>query len=166
MKLPPTSTELNPYPPMIWTKHPVYSFLFLNKTLSNPYCVLGGKDALINNNEEDRSVSVLMVWRVKYISVPVASVASVVSDSMWPYGLLCDPMDCHLPGSSVHGFSQEEYWSEFPCPPPGIYATQGSKLSLLCLLQWQAGSLPLKPPGKALMHEKHHQIRPQVNVHL
>ena len=24
---------------------------------------------------------------------------------------LSDPMDCSLPGSSVHGFSRQEYWS-------------------------------------------------------
>ena len=41
------------------------------------------------------------------------SVASVISDSLQPYGL---PM----------GFSRQEYWSELPCPPsrdlpdPGI----------------------------------------------
>ena len=32
---------------------------------------------------------------------------------------LCDPMDCSLPGSSVHGFSGQEYWSGLLCPPPG-----------------------------------------------
>ena len=30
----------------------------------------------------------------------------------------------------------------------GIFPTQGSKLHLLCLLHWLAGSLPLVPPGK------------------
>ena len=30
----------------------------------------------------------------------------------------------------------------------GIFLTQGSNLQLLCLLCWQAGSLPLVPPGK------------------
>ena len=30
----------------------------------------------------------------------------------------------------------------------GIFLTQGSNLSLLCLLHWQAGSLPLAPPEK------------------
>ena len=29
----------------------------------------------------------------------------------------------------------------------GIFPTQGSNLCLLCLLNWQAGSLPLAPPG-------------------
>ena len=30
----------------------------------------------------------------------------------------------------------------------GIFPTQGSNLCLLCLLHWQADSLPLAPPGK------------------
>ena len=30
----------------------------------------------------------------------------------------------------------------------GIFPTQRSNLHLLCLLHWQAGSLPLAPPGK------------------
>ena len=29
---------------------------------------------------------------------------------------LCNPMDCSLPGSSVHGIL--EYWRGLPCPPP------------------------------------------------
>ena len=27
---------------------------------------------------------------------------------------LSDPMDCSLPGSSIHGFSRQEYWSRVP----------------------------------------------------
>ena len=28
-------------------------------------------------------------------------------------------MDSSLPGASVHGIPQQEYWSGLPCPPPG-----------------------------------------------
>ena len=31
---------------------------------------------------------------------------------------LSDPMDCSLPGSSVHGFFRQEYWSGVPLPSP------------------------------------------------
>ena len=41
------------------------------------------------------------------------------------------------------GFSRQGDWSGWPCPPPGIFQTQGSNPCLLCLLHWQAGSLPL-----------------------
>ena len=33
-------------------------------------------------------------------------------------------------------------------PSPGDLLTQGSNLSLFCLLHWQADSLPLAPLGK------------------
>ena len=32
---------------------------------------------------------------------------------------LCNPMGCCPPDSSVHGTSQQEYWSGLPLPPPG-----------------------------------------------
>ena len=31
---------------------------------------------------------------------------------------LSDPMDCSLPGSSIHGIFQAEYWSGVPLPSP------------------------------------------------
>ena len=33
---------------------------------------------------------------------------------------LTDPMDCSLPGSSVHGIFQQEYWSGLPLPSPSL----------------------------------------------
>ena len=36
----------------------------------------------------------------------------------------------------------------------GIFPTQGSNPCLLCLLQWQAGSWPLAPPGKIWHSQK------------
>ena len=41
----------------------------------------------------------------------------------------CDPVDCSLPGSSVHGFPRQEYWSGLPflsagdLPDPGLEPT-------------------------------------------
>ena len=67
---------------------------------------------------------------------------------------LCDSMDCSPPGSSVHGILQVRILHGLPCPPPGdlpdlgIFLTQGSDLRHLCLLHWQAGSLPLVQRGK------------------
>ena len=67
----------------------------------------------------------------------------------------CDSMDCTLPcsctwdwpGSFVWGFSRQEYWSGCHSRPQGISLIQRSNSCLLCLLHWQAGSLPLEPPG-------------------
>ena len=52
------------------------------------------------------------------------------------------------------GFSSPEYWSGLPFPSLGDLPNPG--IELMCLmsnLHWQAGSLPLAPPGK-----------PQVNI--
>ena len=45
------------------------------------------------------------------------------------------------------GFSRQEYGSGLHSLQV-IVPIQGWNLSLLCLLRWQAGSLPLAPPGK------------------
>ena len=58
---------------------------------------------------------------------------------------LCDAMDCSPPGSSVHGFSRQGYWSGFPFPSPGDLPNPGIAPSSPAL---QADSLPSKPPGK------------------
>ena len=67
---------------------------------------------------------------------------------------LCDPMDCSPPGSSVHGILQARIVEWLPCPPPGIFPTQGSNSGLLCLLHWQAGYLLLAPLGKPIDKNK------------
>ena len=55
-------------------------------------------------------------------------------------------MDCSPPGSSVHGNSpRQEYWSGFPCPPPGDLPNPGIKPRSPTL---QVDSLASKPLGK------------------
>ena len=56
---------------------------------------------------------------------------------------LCNPMDCSLPGSCVHGILQARIQEWVPCSPPGdLFPTQGSNPSLFRLLHWQVDSLP------------------------
>ena len=47
-------------------------------------------------------------------------------------------------------FSRQEHWSGLPCPPPGIFLTQGWNSCLSSLLHYQVGSLSLMPPGKSI----------------
>ena len=62
---------------------------------------------------------------------------------------LCDPMDYRPPGSSVHRhYPSKNTGVGFHALLQGIFPTQGLNLCLLCLLHWQAGSLPLAPPGE------------------
>ena len=63
--------------------------------------------------------------------------------------ILCNLIDCSPPGSSAHGILQARLleWVAMPSSR-GIFLTQGSNPCLLYLLHWQAGFLPLVPPGK------------------
>ena len=59
---------------------------------------------------------------------------------------LLHPMDCSLPGSSVLGIPQQEYWMGCHFHLQGIFP---------CLLPWQVDSLPLHhlgSPGKFCPH--------------
>ena len=58
--------------------------------------------------------------------------------------LLYDPVDCSLPGSSVHGISQARIL-EFPFPFPGDLSDLGIKPESRAL---QTDSLLSEPPGK------------------
>ena len=64
----------------------------------------------------------------------------------------CDPTNCSLPrymaGYVAMGFSRQEYWSGLPFSPPGNRLSPGLHPCFLCLLHWQADSLPLSHPGK------------------
>ena len=56
-------------------------------------------------------------------------------------------MDCTPPGSSVHGVSQQEYWSGLIFPTPGGLPDPGIEPRSHAL---QVNSLPSEPPGKPL----------------
>ena len=56
---------------------------------------------------------------------------------------LCDNRDSSQSDSSVHGISQQEFWSGLPFLLLGIFQIQGWNPHFLCLLHWQTYSLPL-----------------------
>ena len=47
----------------------------------------------------------------------------VIVQSLSPVQLFCDPMDCSLQGSSVHGISQARILEWVPFPSPGDLPT-------------------------------------------
>ena len=61
--------------------------------------------------------------------------------------ILCDPLDCRWPGSSVHGILQAKLLDCCHFFPQGIFLTWGSKMSLTSPAL--AGeSFTVVPPGK------------------
>ena len=53
-----------------------------------------------------------------------------------------------MAGRSEVSLQNFEFEMLLPFLSLGVFPTQGSNLSLLCLLHWQVGSLPPAPPGK------------------
>ena len=70
---------------------------------------------------------------------------STASVTVCSYFMEFSPLRVFTSGESM-GFSRQEYWSGLPCPPPGDPPASGINLHLLCLLHWQAGSLPPVSP--------------------
>ena len=71
---------------------------------------------------------------------------------------LCNPRDCSLPGSSVHGILQARIL-EWPCPPPGDLPKPDLKPRSPTL---QEDSLLSEPPGKthySLVSEFFHHLK-------
>ena len=82
----------------------------------------------------------LFLPRITYNIMKSENVSSsVMSDSLWPYG-------CSLPGSSVHRILQARLleWVAISC----FGGSSRPRDQTVCLLHWQAGSLPLAPPRK------------------
>ena len=86
--------------------------------------------------------SVLAMYHITISDMSVAACSVTQSCQT-----LCDSTRCSPPGSLSMRFSWQEYWSGLSFPTQGIFLTQGSNLHLLCLLQWQAGYLPLSHLG-------------------
>ena len=63
---------------------------------------------------------------------------------------LCDPTDCSLPGSSVHGIFQAGILEWLPCPPPEDFLNQGLNLCLLHLLNCRRILYPLSHLGSPI----------------
>ena len=81
-------------------------------------------------------------WSQKITVGVTLSGCSVIPNSRWPHGLKPSRLLCpwDFPGKNT-GVGCSFLLQ-------GIFLTQGSNPHLLCLLHWQADSLPPAPPGK------------------
>ena len=86
--------------------------------------------------------SSVLAWRIPWAGEPgrlqsTRSQDSDMTEHMWVLCAkslqscltLCDPMDCSLPGSFVHGILRKEHWSELPFPSPEDLPDQGIKVA-------------------------------------
>ena len=125
-------------------------FLFLKIIMSHVIAFKSGLSTLIgigtvyyigddNNN----------CWYLVNIYYMPGSVLCVClcAKSVQSYLTLCNPVDCILPGPSVHEILQARISEGCHALLQEIFPTQISNPRLLCLLHWQAGSLPPTPLG-------------------
>ena len=68
---------------------------------------------------------------------------------MFNSSTLCNPMNCHQAALFMK-FSWQQYWNRLPFPSLRDLPNSGIKSHLLCLLRWQADSLPLSHQGSLL----------------
>ena len=63
----------------------------------------------------------------------------------------CDPMDCSLPGSSVHGISQQAYCSGLPFPTPGDLPDPGTEPASSACPAFAGGFFTTEAQGKPFL---------------
>ena len=76
-------------------------------------------------------LSLRMAARFLYEAARVSTSFLFKSEVAQSCPTLCDPMDCSLPGSSVHGIFQAIYWSGLPFPSPWDLPNPGIEPGLL-----------------------------------
>ena len=81
------------------------------------------------------------LFHVNVTLFPMLSVCAQVCPT------LCDTMDCLLCAGNFPG---KNTGTDCHFPLQGIFPTKGSNMGLLCLLHWQADSLPLYHLGKPM----------------
>ena len=59
--------------------------------------------------------------------------------------ILCDPIACSSPGSSIQGFSRQEYWSGLQMQIENVCRYQKFQLQLICFLVFPGGSVVKNP---------------------
>ena len=90
---------------------------------------------MVDDKSASRKIKLPKILKVKMLAVQLCP-------TLW------DPMDCSLPGSSVHGFSRQEYCSGLPFSSPGDLPDPGIKHGAPTL---QEDSLPSEPPETILL---------------
>ena len=96
-----------------------------------------------------RAGTTFLVW--KHVAFPnfckhMCSVASVMSDSVWPHGLQPARVLCSW------GFSRQEHWGGLPCPPLGDLPGPGISPTSLMSPAPAGEFFTTSAPWAALLH--------------
>ena len=142
---------------------------FLMVQLSHPYMTTGKTTALTTQTFVGKVMSLILICKYCMILcnvvehpqigdlwVPAVNPPGILRDDytcmcvlLQSYPTHCNALDWSPSSPSVHGILQARIL-EWIVPLQGIFLTQGSNPNFVCLLHWEAGSLPLAPPGKPM----------------
>ena len=131
------------------------------KWLSTAHITLWGRCYCPSSLDEDIKSYLVYVSNISICLIPVISSRSRIWICLThvcmlnPLQLcltLCDPMECSPLCSSAHGTLQARILEWVAIPSSRVSPTQWSNLTSYIYLHWQAGSLPLAPPGKSIIY--------------
>ena len=94
-----------------------------------------------------------LLFKVIHFTCETLHLLSLPADKLLQSCLtLFNSVDCSPPSTSLHEILQGRILNGVVghALRQGIFPTQGSISCLFCLLHWQAGALPLAPPGKPI----------------
>ena len=111
-------------------------------------CLLKGPYSIVTEHREDK----LFFWSKTSNAFWVNVCVSAKSFQLCP--TLCDPMDCSLPGSSVHGILQARILEWVAMPSSRGSSWPRIEPESLVSPAVQSGSLPLAPPGRPVWVHK------------
>ena len=100
--------------------------------------------------QSDSYVYMCVYMYILYVCICVCVCVCACAKLLQSCLILCYPIDCSLPGCSVHGILQPRIlewvaisFSRGPSQPR-------DQTHVSCLLHWQTGSLPIVPPEKSI----------------
>jgi len=85
--------------------------------------------------------------KTRWQKIGPSNTATVCAKLLCCIQLFVSPWTVALQAPLSMGFSRQEYWSEWPCPPPGDLPNPGIKPGSLTSPELAGCSLPLTPPG-------------------
>ena len=91
----------------------------------------------------ERLLAIIRNTRTAPATTQFIDTGCMCTQSLQSCPTLCDPMEYSLPGSSVHGILQQEYWNGCHILLQEIFPTQGANPRLLCLKHWKRIVYPL-----------------------
>ena len=96
---------------------------------------------------KDRPHELILLNDLKLILFSPVCITSCLHMCVLPQSCptLCNPVDCSLPGISIHGFPRQKYWSWLPFLSPGDLPDPGIEAESSLSPAWASGFFTTEP---------------------